>query len=313
MGWLCVVFVALAFSQRGTHQARVKPPSWAPNDAADVFFNNVFEEALIGTRPQSWRLKTRAESSQMPSSKQGADVPAEVFSKSEWTSVIAAPTIESEIKRLKQQIDKVVTSPARFASGDHLKARRYFSLLAVMFSIVADYGNQPVRWKKDAVTARNEFARVAAVAKVHSEQAFKMARARQHDLSDLIAGNPMPSSGAPVPMDWSNIGIRAALMKRMDVAFEAEMLPAIADEKIFKRSSSEILHQAEIVAAIATVLTQEGMEDGSEFDYEDYCQQIKEAVKQVQSALETNDYKSACSAVNMIRNACDQCHEKFRL
>ena len=306
------VFGQKGFGQRGKPLTRVKPPPWTPDDAADVFFKNVFEEALIGSRPEAWRLRTPE--SLPPTSEGGRETlpPPASSSDGPWTSIISPSTIESEIKRLKQHLDKTVTSPARFASGDHLKARGDFSLLAVMFAIVADYNDDSIRWKKDATTARNEFARVATVAKVNSEQAFQMAKARKQDLADLISGNAMADANAPTPADWSDIAIRAALMKRLEAAFEAEMSPALANSKTFKRASSELVYQSQIAAAIATVLVQEGMEDGSEEDYQEYCQQIREAADQIKKALENNDYELARSASGAIRNACDQCHESFR-
>ena len=61
------------------------------------------------------------------------------------------------------------------------------------------------------------------------------------------------------------------------------------------------------------MLVQEGMEDGSEQDYQQYCREIEEAARQIEESLEDNDYEAARSAGGKIRSACDECHENFRI
>ena len=103
-----------------------------------------------------------------------------------WSRVISATTLEDEIKSLKLEIDKVVTTPTAFAGGGHKPACLHFSLLALLFAIVQEY-DADVRWKSDAASARSAFARTAANLKAGgSIQVFHEAKRRQQELDELV-------------------------------------------------------------------------------------------------------------------------------
>ena len=56
-----------------------------------------------------------------------------------WSRVISAATLEDEIKLLKLNVDKTVTTPSSFAGRGHKPARLDFSLLAMLFAIVDQF------------------------------------------------------------------------------------------------------------------------------------------------------------------------------
>jgi len=314
--WLVTVGGGAIRAQERALQTRVAQPDWDEADLRDAFFLDLFSEALHGTRPASWR-DALVGSVENPANKGQADgsptVPNAARSSGFlWSRIISAETIESEVKQLKQLLDKSVTSPVRFASGDYRDAQRHFSLLAVLFAIIADYDEPSIRWRADASVARNEFARAVAVTKVHSDQAYRLAQSRLRDLADLLGGNGMVNSGAPEPADWSGFVGRDAIMQRLEEAFEGLVTPALARASSMEKSAGPLQREAQLIGAIATVLTMEGLEDAGEEDYREFCQQMRDAAKNIESAVRDRDYPRARAESGVLRNTCTQCHEIFR-
>jgi len=71
--------------------------------------------------------------------------------------IIDAETIETEIKRLAQEVAKTVTAPAQFKGGGYKDCRREFSVLAALFAVSAEYDGD-VRWKDAAAPLREAAA-----------------------------------------------------------------------------------------------------------------------------------------------------------
>jgi len=65
-------------------------------------------------------------------------------------------------------------------------------------------------------------------------------------------------------------------------------------------------------AMIAESLTREGMEDGDDEDYVEYCRRLQEAARQVIDAAKQQDYAKARQAAGAMKQSCDACHELYR-
>src|SRR5262249_46646232 len=81
-----------------------------------------------------------------------------------WAAVISGTALEDEVKAQKLMADANVTTPSDFAGNGYKNARRDFMVAAMVFGIIAEYDGD-VRWKKEAPTERDLFARTAANAK----------------------------------------------------------------------------------------------------------------------------------------------------
>ena len=71
-------------------------------------------------------------------------------------------------------------------------------------------------------------------------------------------------------------------------------------------------HEAEIVAAIAEVLIQDGMLDGDDEDYAAFCKQLLNAAAEVAAAVRLSDSEQARQAVGRVTKSCSDCHEIYR-
>ena len=228
-----------------------------------------------------------------------------------WAELISSSTIEDEIKAIKLGVDKDVDKPSQFAGGGYQNARYQFSVVASLFGIIAEYDGD-VRWKSQSKGIRDVFARTAANCKVGSIQAYNEAKLRKADLQDLLGGATVNATASPEDFSWDRIVDRAPLMQRLEVSVDERLSPMTSNATEFQKNKEVILHEAEIVAALAHIFTRSGMEDGDDEDYAGYANQLKSAAREMVDAVKLNDADRATSAVCKMTQSCTECHELYR-
>ena len=324
---LLCVFVLLAlvpalvvWSQtKGTKVSRrAAPPKFNPSDTKGTFFDNIFDgKVLQGERPADIGSATPANVAKANGGGAGAATSAGSGASTGgggWSKIISASAIEDEVKATKKDVDKDVTTPTDFAGKGYKVARRHFSTLAMLFAIAGDYDGD-VRWKNDAPTARDLFARTAANAKVGTQQVYNEAKLRKGDLQEMVGGGGLPNKGgdaAEAKVVWSKVCDRSPLMQRLEMSMEPKLQPWTADKNNFKANKEQILHEAQIIAAIGEVLMKEGMADADGAEYKAFCEKLKKAALDVVDAVKLDSDDNARKAVGEISRSCTSCHENYR-
>src|SRR4029078_10656031 len=124
-----------------------------------------------------------------------------------WSQTISANTLESTVKSLALQVRKAVQTPDKFKGGGYHDARRTFSVLAVLFAIIAEYDDKG-RWKPDAGTVRDLLARAGVDCKVGTDGSFREARQFKDDLDRLLRGEAPESKPGEEHSGLKNIDSR---------------------------------------------------------------------------------------------------------
>jgi cytochrome c556 len=292
---------------------RAQPPAKLKSD---LFYADAFKEGLVGERPADLGAGAVASGatagSSAPLSGSSASSSSGGAAGSGWSALISPGTIEDNIKSLKQQVDKEVTTLSDFKGKGHKLARRDYTMLALLFGIAAEYEGD-VRWKKDAAVARDSFARSAANFKVATDAAFNEAKARKEELGELIGGSaPFGGKTADAKAAWPQVANRAPLMQYLEAAWEPRLKPAISDKGAFNSGGDKILRDAELFAAIGEVLAKEGMADADAAEYKQFCNKLRDGAKQIISAVKQKDFGEASKASSTISKACAECHESYR-
>ena len=206
--------------------------------------------------------------------------------------------------------DGLITTPGRFNSGGYLTARLDLTILATLFGVIAEYGDQ-VRWKSDADAARDLLGRTASNCKAGSTQVYNEAKLRKSDLQDLMSGTGLAGRrGEPVE-DWSGVADRSPLMEYAEMLVE-KLEDDGRDEKSITANQSEIRRRAELLAMLGKVLTKEGIDGAGDEDYEKLSLGMTQSAREVVSSLENSDFESVRSGIGSIRSRCDACHEEYR-
>jgi len=295
----------LAQDAKDATKQRAKPPKFG-NEVNRIFFEDVFSK-LQGERPANpGAARVAAPTSAGPA---GDETGGSSYA---WSKMISSSTIENEIKAIKLNVDKSVTTPSEFAGRGHKQVRRDFSILAAMFGIIGEYDGD-VRWKKMGPAARDVFARTARNTKAGGNtNTYNESKQRKTDLQDLLGGANWQGEAEQVDADWSAVCDRGPLMQRLDRGFEGKMNGWISNKAEFESNAEDVLHEAEIIAALSEVLTKEGMEEADDETYAELANRMKQAALSIVAAVKQNDYDQARQAAGEVKKACTECHEFYR-
>ncbi len=299
----------LAQAPAGKGRVRAELPKSFPNSDG-IYFKDAFKDAVVGARPDFGKPAANVAgnpAAPMPTAG-GAESAGGDFA---WSKIISATTIEDEIKASKKIMDEEVSTPAKFAGNGYKVARKQFSVLASMFAIIGEYDSD-VRWKADGPAARDLFARTAANCKVGTIQVFNEAKQRKVDLEDLLSGAGVKNRTGEVTVTWPQVTDRSPLMQRLENSHQERMQPWVANKSEFSDHAEEMFHEAQLTAALAEILMKEGMEDGDDDDYREFCQRLKKAALEIGEAVKSNNYDKARAAVGEIGQSCSGCHESYR-
>ena len=252
----------LAQTAAAKKHRRAKLPDFRDESSSRIFFDDVFSR-LVGQRPSRLAASPSATINADAKPVTAAGSPAETAS---WLRVISSTTLEDEVKSLKLDVDRVVTTPGDFAGRGHKVARVDFSLLSVLFAIIAEYDGD-VRWKESAAAARYRFSRTAANLKAGGAiQVYNESKQRKQDLDDLIRGSRLPAA-ADDAAGWDGLVDRTPLMQLLESRFESNLKQWTASKAEFRANRDDVRHEAELTAALGRALVQPGMDDAEESEY----------------------------------------------
>jgi hypothetical protein len=284
---------------------RVRPPKWS-SETESIFYTDAFQQALKGERPGN---------TAQPSHKVDiAAPPAKGKPTQTWSLVISATTLEDEIKSIKNEIDRILTTPGPFSSTSHRPARLYFGTAAILMKIIDEYDGQ-VRWKQYAGRMSQSLARTAANAKVGTIQVFREAKQRQADLQDLVLGaTPAGENSAQMaePQGWPDVADRAIMMQRLETGFHDRLQQWISSDAAFSKNVPSAKAESEMMGALAWVLKQDGMPDADDPDYAVLCESLRQAAIELRKAVEGGNRPAAVQSSRNLQTSCDACHEAYR-
>ena len=294
---------------------RAKPPKFTERDTQQVFFPKL-SDAIRGERPTLADLQKKSGASAQAvaassGSTGGASGNAGGGNVSKWSKLISTGSIEDEIKRVKLHFDGVVTTPGAFKSGGYQDARRDLSILAVLFGVINEYGGDEVRWKDQAPAARDLLARSAFNCKAGSTQVYNEAKLRKADLQDLVAGSGLAKNDAEAANDWGKIVDRTPMMEYAEHLRDA-LKEATNSVAAIKSNTDQVKRNAELVAMLGLVLTQEGLDDFDDDDYVALSNKMTEAGRNVVGALERSDNDAIRKGAGAVAQSCETCHEQYR-
>jgi len=309
LGFFAVQLVGQAAKRGDARPKRALPPAWSA-DVKEAFYADL-RELLSGERPNFGNLAaTRPKTSPQPG---GSGEPAGSDGSSfAWSQLISPTSLEDEVKKLKMAIDQTVDTPGPFKGGGNRDARVQFTVLAVLFAVIADFDGD-VRWKDQAAGLRELFAQAGFSCKVGTTQSYNQAKLRKQDLEELIRGSRVEGAReAEATVTWDKVADRPPLMQRMEQAFDKRLRPWLASESEFKNKAEDILREAQILAMISEVIQREGFEYWDDETYTGYAAAMRDAAKDIAEAVKLQSYQQASEAAGAISNACSECHSGYR-
>jgi len=226
--------------------------------------------------------------------------------------LISAETLQDEVKSLQPLLTADVKTKQVFLGGAYKNARRSFSVLAAAFAIIEEF-DKDVRWKSQAAAVRDLFARAGFNCKTATEQSFNEAKLRSQDLTSLLQGETVsPPSTVEQKNQWDKVANRAPLMTRLELAQQERLAAWTANASDFKKNAAGIQHEAEMIAAIAQVLTREGQDDASDEAYVNFAKSMQTAAQEIVNAAKSGNADAARMAAGALGKSCNACHADYR-
>lgn len=303
-----VVAATQGASPRSPKVSRALPPKWS-KAVTDVFFTDA-RQKLVGERPNYGTAATVAKASS-PASAPTEIAPVSAAGSFAWSKLISRETIEDEIKSLQKQVSEDVTTLAKFKGGGYKAGRKEFTELALLFAIISQYDGD-VRWKDKASGIRDLIARAGYNCKVGTDASYKEAKLRKDDLEQLVQGGSISTPEGNPDAKWDKIADRPPLMQRIEQAQQQAIAPWTANSGEFSKNADALLREAELLAAMAEAIQQEGFEFADDEAYLGFARQMRDSALEVISAVKGKNYDAARAASGNIEKACSGCHEGFR-
>lgn len=293
-------------SKQGPVRRAARPAGGWDKVTASTFSDNAFG-ALQGSRPTFNGVGRPPVASAM-AEQTDAGPSTDGF---KWSTLVSEGTLTDEIKDLKAALAAATTRPADFKGGGYDRAREGFSVAALAFAVIAEF-DQDVRWKKDAATARDLFARVGFNCKVGTDQSLAEAKLRVADLEAMLeGGSPQGKPDRDEDFRWSQVAGRPALMTRLEAA-DAALASGVAEKDGFVKQVDRLLHEAEMVAAIGEAVQRPDYEYHDDDTYRSYAAAMRDAALKLRAACQRKDYDAARAAAGDLKKSCDTCHGDYR-
>ncbi len=292
---------------------RAARPAYPNEQTGDVFFNDVFTEALLGARPATAGDKAVPVivGSNMSQSSSVNAVSDTALSGSAWSTFITASILEDEIKRQQIRLSGLVTNPGQFKTRN-AEIGETFQMLAMTFAIVSQYDEQ-VRWKDQSVSVTTAMIESAKQARGTDIAAFENAQRTTQRLADLVRGGNFGEEVIVTAIeDWSGVVDRTALMNRLDAIVTGPLKTATSSKDGFAAETESIVHEAAIMAAVGRVLQLPAMDDADDEVYSAFATEMIAASRLISSAAIANDLEAAAIALNQISQSCVRCHADYR-
>jgi hypothetical protein len=286
---------------------RAAPPARFDKATTSTFFDDAFT-TLQGPRPRFEAVGRGPVASGAVAQPTTGDPTAGGFL---WSKIVSEETLTDEVKDRKADVATAVANPSDFKGGGYDQAREAFSSIALAFGVIAAY-DEDIRWKKDAATARDLFARVGINCKVGTDQSHAESKARLEDLETMLeGGRPEGKADRDEDFRWSQVAARPALMNRLETA-EQVIGAAMASRGDFDRTIDRIRHDAEIVAMIGEAIQQPDFEYHDDDSYRGYAGAMRDAAVRIREACGKKDYEAARAAASELKKSCDACHGDYR-
>ncbi len=294
---------------------RAPPPKFDAKKVEQIFFADARKE-LKGPRPSGGAtVNTTANTNSSSANNVTADPTTKVETTGgplAWSKLISAETLVDEIKSYQPLLAEKVKTPGIFKSSNQ-DARRYFSVLATMFAITAQYDGE-VRWKSQAAAAREIFAKAGYNAKAGDDRTFNESKQRTEDLAGMLRGESIqpPANIEPNPDFAKQVAGRAMLMRRLEEAFDKRLKGWTGNPDEFNKNLNAVRHEAEIVAALSQVILHTSYVDSDSEDYQGYASSMQKGALAIVEATRQKNAEQARAAAGQISKACTSCHGDFR-
>lgn len=295
---LTLALLGLTSATLAAEPPRARPPEFTDEDRA-AFFEDAFA-TLVGERPKPASAASPTETPRASSDTVVA-----------WADLVEPDVLETEVKRQAAALGKTTRTASAYKAGGYKEAVDSLGVVATVFGVITEHMGQP-RWRDDAAGLRDLFAEGVAEGDGGTDAAFAVAAARAADLGDLMRGSRPATPEPAAEVDWSTLGSRETLMRRMKEAEEDRLRGWMASEREFRRNAADARHEAQVLALLAEAILRPEAYDYDDPDYQAHARGLRDAAVRLSQAIDAADQPAAAAAMVEVSRSCVDCHADYR-
>lgn len=314
------VLAALLAGSISLAQSKSKDATGATTDAKgrkyvnkipyDVFFDNplqVVNSNKNATAPAETPAEKTTEPKPAPST--AAAPAAGKGGGIAWQTMLPMEELQSEVKSIRNSLTKTMANQGTF-NQNFKPISQDGAELAALAGIVLEHP-EAVGWKDKAQYVRDFSAQVSQSAVGLGKENFDKTKAAFQKLSSVLDGSiPADAGDVPETRPFNEAASRKGLMKRIERAKDW-LKQDVNSEAKFKSKSSEIQHEAGVLAALATVITTNGYEYHENDDYQQFAKSLIDGAKEAAAASKDESYDKFQQAVDKVNKSCTDCHGSY--
>jgi len=271
----------------------------------DVFFDNPLEvvnsnknsvPTVAATTPKTTESKSEPRDATVAKPSGGID----------WQAMLPMEEVQREVKTLRNSLTNAMSNQGQF--NNNFKEISYDGAeLAALAGIVQAHPDS-VGWKDKSQFVRDFSAQINQSSVGLGKEHFDKTKSAFQKLTSVLDGSVPPDAGdIPATRPFSETASRKGLMRRMDRA-KKWLKEDVNTESKFKSNSSQIEHEAGILAAMATIITTEGYGDRDNDDYQQFAKSLIDGAKDANDSAKDGAFEKFKQAVDKINKSCTDCH-----
>lgn len=226
-----------------------------------------------------------------------------------WHDLLPLEELQSEIKSIRSNLTKSVSSQGQF--NQHFKQLAVDGAELASLAVIASEHPDHFSWKERAHFVREFASQINKSAIGLGKENFDRSKAAVQRLTSVLDGSVPPDAGdVAVTQPFHECATRKGLMKRIEKTRDWLKLE-VNSESRFKSKSDQIRHEAAIMSALTTVVTQPGYEYTENNDYQSFARSLIEASQEIRHAIDDGSYDKFKSAIDKVNKSCTDCHGSY--
>jgi hypothetical protein len=226
-----------------------------------------------------------------------------------WQELLPMEELQGEVKSVRNSLTKAMSNQGTFNTNFKSIAIDGAELAAL--AGIAQNHQESLSWKDKAQYVRDFGAQLNLSAVGLGKDNFEKTRSAYQKLSSVLDGSvPADAGDVPVTRPFHEAASRKGLMKRIEKARDW-LKQDVNSEVKFKSMSAQILHEAGILSALATVITTTGYEYTENDDYQEHAKSLIEGARDAAAASKDDSWDKFKQAIDKVNKSCTDCHASY--
>ena len=283
---------------------------WYDDVPLDVWFSDPLN--TYNTPTPANAANTTASTNTTPAAKQPEpeEPKTQTADSTDWKAVIPKEILESEVKKIRNKLNKSLTTVSSY-NVSCLELPGDIAMLAALANIAIEHPD-PVNWQANAKHIRSLAAQMVEEPLMRGAKSQKKLRSLFEPIADILSGSP--PANLPEAEDGVDFGTTVdfgGLMKRAERSSDW-LKSNNGTESAFKSNRDEVLQEAIILGTIAKVISHDDYGYADDTDYLGHSMPMLDSCLKMATAVKEESFDNFDSGLSRVLQSCTECHTNYR-